>query len=181
MDSGEGAGQAPERHCRPGGRRLRRMMVIAFVAVLGGCAVAVPTGPRVLAVPAAGKSFEQFRQEEANCRAYAQGLSGDGAAAQAVNGRAAGAAAARVGLGAAAGALIGSASANAGAGAAIGAGVGLLAGTARAARVARRGTAELQRRYDAAYAQCMVAQGNGIATPGVAVVAPAAVYYPAGG
>ena len=39
--------------------------------LLAGCAT-VPSEPGVLVLPGAGKTFEQFREEDAVCRNYAQ-------------------------------------------------------------------------------------------------------------
>ena len=78
-------------------------------------------------------------------------------------------------VGAGLGALIGAATGNAGAGAAIGAGAGLLGGTSIGANEGAASGYQLQRRYDIAYQQCMVAKGNQI--PG-AVRRPASAYAP---
>ena len=69
------------------------------------------------------------------------------------------------GLGAAAGALLGSASGHAGPGAAIGAGSGLVAGGLLGGASGRRAAAATQNRYDMAYTQCIVAQGERIVPP----------------
>jgi hypothetical protein len=61
---------------------------------------------------------------------------------------------------AAAGAAIGAAAGNPLVGAAIGAGSGLLVGGAAGIGNAQVSSAELQRRYDIAYQQCMYANGN---------------------
>jgi len=147
---------------------------------LSGCAVPPPSGPRVLALPPEGKSFEQFRDEEAGCRQYAQSMLGGvpAPAGQAVAGAALG-----TGLGAVAGGLIGGAAGNAGTGAAVGAGVGLLTGTAVGAGAARATGADAQRRYDMSYTQCMTARGNPVTPPAAAYpvygVVPAYAYsYP---
>jgi hypothetical protein len=57
-------------------------------------------------------------------------------------------------------AIIGSASGQAGQGAAIGAGTGLLFGAAAGSNAAGASYYQVQRRYDAAYLQCMYANGN---------------------
>jgi drug/metabolite transporter (DMT)-like permease len=57
-------------------------------------------------------------------------------------------------------AIIGSASGQAGSGAAIGAGTGLLFGSVAGADYAGFSSYQLQRQYDASYAQCMYARGN---------------------
>jgi hypothetical protein len=40
--------------------------------VLSGCAAVPPTGPTIVALPPQGKDLAQFRQEDADCRGYAQ-------------------------------------------------------------------------------------------------------------
>ena len=49
-----------------------RRLLIALIplTLLAGC-VTAPTGPSVMALPGAGKSFEQFRVDDAECRQYA--------------------------------------------------------------------------------------------------------------
>ena len=57
---------------------LRSISPIAIAAplVLAACAVAPPQGPSVLALPAQGKSFAQFQQEDATCRYAARSRPG---------------------------------------------------------------------------------------------------------
>lgn len=43
---------------------------LVLLALLAGCATA-PTAPGVLVLPGTGKSFDQFRQDEQECRQYA--------------------------------------------------------------------------------------------------------------
>lgn len=139
------------------------------VALLAGCAT-VPSGPGVLVLPGPQATLPQFQADQAMCQQYAQssvGVSPQDAAAQSA------AASALVGaaIGAAAGAIMGSAYGNAGEAAAWGAGTGLLFGSAAGANAAGFSAQEAQRRYDAAYLQCMYANGHQI--PGrVAMRAP---------
>lgn len=158
---------------------VRTFTTLAGVLVLGACAAAPPSGPRVLVVPGPGKSFEQFQADDAGCRQYASGQTGYGPQQQQASSQAAvGTAVIGTGLGAAAGALIGSAAGHAGTGAAIGAGSGLLLGSAVAGNNAQASSAELQRRYDAAYVQCMVGHGESPAPRPTPVVAyPPPAYY----
>lgn len=44
-------------------------MLVAIVA-LSAC-TSIPTGPEMLTLPGTGKSFDQFRSDEGNCRQYA--------------------------------------------------------------------------------------------------------------
>ncbi len=121
-------------------------------------------GPSVMVLPGEGKPFEEFQSEDDACRQWAEqqiGESPDAAGNKAL----AGGAAIGTAAGAALGALIGSTYGHAGTGAAIGAGTGLIGGAAVASGPAQRNRWELQRRYDIAYQQCMVAKGNQV--PGV--------------
>ena len=140
-------------------RRLLMFSLLVMVLSLAAC-VTIPTGPSVMSLPGTGKSFEEFRIDDAACRQFAYeqvgGLTGQQAAQQA----AVGSAVVGTVLGAAAGAAIGSASGDMGAGAAIGAGSGLIFGSATGTGYASASYYEAQRRYDYAYIQCMYAKGN---------------------
>ena len=127
-----------------------------------------------MVLPGTGKPFEQFQADDAECRQFASqsvgGEPGNRATQSTVSGAAIGTA-----LGAAAGAVLGAAAGSPGTGAAIGAGTGLIGGTAVGASAGYSGAGEAQRRYDAAYQQCMYAKGNQI--PGA--VAPRRARYAA--
>lgn len=143
---------------------------------LGACATVPPSGPTVMALPGQGKTFQQFQQEDYNCRVYAQETTAyvnpQTGTNQAVGGAAIGTL-----LGAGLGAAIGAAAGNPGAGAAIGAGTGLIGGTAVGANNAAATQAGLQQEYNVAYTQCMYSQGNTVQSP----PPPYAGYpYPAG-
>lgn len=137
-------------------------------AIVAGCSlsacVRMPTGPNVMALPGAGKSFDEFKVDDVVCRQWAAqqtGVSPNRAANDAtISGAAVGTA-----LGAATGAAIGAASGDPATGAAVGAGVGLLGGTAVGASNAGPAGYAVQRRYDIAYLQCMYAKGNQIPMP----------------
>ena len=45
-------------------------VILLSLLVLAGC-VSLPTGPSVLVLPGTGKSFDQFRLDDMDCRAYA--------------------------------------------------------------------------------------------------------------
>jgi hypothetical protein len=143
----------------------------AALLVLGGC-VTVPTGPAVMVLPGQYKPFDQFRIDDLDCRNYASAAIGG--PTQAATDSAAATALGAAAIGAAAGALIGSATGQAGQGAAIGAGMGGVFGGTAAAGQGAASSYQLQRRYDAAYMQCMYARGNQI--PGT--VAPSPGYGP---
>jgi hypothetical protein len=141
-------------------RFARWPAALAAAGLVSACAF-VPSGPNVLALPGAGKTFDQFRADDANCRQYAFQQSGGVSAGQASAASALGSAAVGTALGAAAGAAI-----NGGSGAAVGAGAGLLAGSVVGAGAAQGSAYEIQRRYDYAYLQCMYASGNRVPAPG---------------
>src|SRR5260221_12858614 len=107
-------------------RRLELSIALVGPLALGACAVAPPTGPSVMVLPAKGKSFADFQEDDAVCRQYASQQIGYGAPAQAANYSAVSSAVVGTALGAAAGALLGAAAGNAGLGAAARAGGGLL-------------------------------------------------------
>ncbi|HEY3699427.1 MAG TPA: hypothetical protein VGK97_08855 [Spongiibacteraceae bacterium] len=134
--------------------------LIVSITALAGCAVTVPTGPSVAVMPAAGKPFEVFQNDNAVCMQYAREQIGVDPQRAGQSEIAAGAATGAV-LGAAAGAALGDSSRAAGAGA----GAGLLMGTAIGAGNADRSSSALQRRYDIAYQQCMYAKGNQLPQP----------------
>lgn len=128
------------------------------VLALAGC-VTVPTGPSVMVLPGTGKSFDQFRYDEGDCRHYAHAQVGGTTATQAAEHSAVRSAVIGTAVGALAGAAI-----DGGSGAGVGAGVGLLAGSVAGAGAAQGSAYELQRRYDYAYQQCMYAKGHRVPT-----------------
>jgi hypothetical protein len=128
--------------------------------LLTGCA-SVPTGPSVMVLPGAGKSFEHFQTDDLLCRQWAAHQTGI-TPSQASAGSTAGGAAIGTVVGAAAGAAIGAAAGSPATGAAVGAGVGLLGGTASGAGRAEGSRESVQHRYDMTYMQCMYAKGHRI-------------------
>lgn len=156
-------------------------------SALMSCTVPGPAGPTVMALPPKGESFAVFQQHDVTCREYATSQTVGRSPGRAATRASVGGAVAGAGLGAAAGALLGSASGHAGNGAAIGAGTGLLAGTLIGSAHGRQAASSLQERYNISYTQCMVANGEVIASPApprpVAYVAapppPPVVYVPA--
>jgi hypothetical protein len=139
---------------------VRAAGLIGTVAV-AGCAVTPETpAPSVLALPAPNRSLAQFQQQDAGCRNYALQQSGYVSPNKAATQSALGSAAVGTALGAVAGTLIGAAAGVPGVGAAAGAGGGLLLGTAAGANNAQASALSVQQRYDMAYIQCTVADGN---------------------
>src|SRR5579862_6341931 len=146
---------------------MRVVPLALGLAALAGC-VTVPTGPSVMVLPGDGRSFDQFRADDAECRNYAYYQSGGPAAENAQVDSAARSAILGTLIGAAAGAAI-----NGSRGAGVGAGAGLAVGAAAGSGAAAQSGWSSQRRYDYAFEQCMYAKGNKV--PGAAR-APA--YYP---
>src|SRR6185437_10699357 len=116
-------------------------LLAAAILALGGCATALPTGPSpsAAAMPAQGKSFDQFRADDASCRQFASAQIGGGSPSDAASQSFLGSAAR-----AAAGAAIGAATGNPAAGAAIGAASGLGLGSIAGADAADYAGSSLQ-------------------------------------
>ncbi len=146
---------------------VHRAGLVAGALLLAACAV-LPTGPSVLVLPGSGRSMDNFRYDDADCRQWAYGQVGGTTAQQAANEAAVGSAVVGTAIGALAGAAIGGSQ-----GAAVGAGTGLLAGSAIGASNAWGSGYATQRRYDNAYVQCMYAKGH-------QVPVPAGMAYPRG-
>lgn len=142
--------------------RVAPIAALVGALALGACAVAPPTGPSVMVLPAKGKTFAEFQQDDATCRQFATLQSGGGAPAAAANQSFANSVTLGTLLGAAAGAAIGAATGNPAAGAAIGAGSGLFLGGTTGANAAGYSAAALQRQYDIGYLQCMSAKGESV-------------------
>ena len=140
--------------------KIRCGAALLAVFTLGACATPA-TSPSVLALPAPGKPFAQFQQEDMNCRGYAQQMTAG--QAEAANQNAVGAAVLGTALGAAGGALIGAPfRGGAGVGAGIGAGTGLGVGASIGANQSAYANMSIQQRFDNAYTQCMYSNGNSV-------------------
>lgn len=124
------------------------------VALLAGC-VTIPDGPGILALPGTGRTFEQFRADEADCRQYASAQIGGQKPNQAAVDSGVASAAVGTAVGAVAGGALGGSQ-----GAAAGAGVGLAAGALAGTGAGQASGRSLQQRYDFAYQQCMYAKGH---------------------
>jgi len=145
--------------------RTRSAIGVAAVLALSACAVAPPSGPRVMALPGPGKDFGVFQQEDAMCRQFASDRSGGTASAQAATNNAVGTAVVGTAVGAGLGAALGSLGGQVGTGAAIGATAGALVGGSAGASSAQLSASDLQQRYDASYTQCMYAHGDSVQSP----------------
>ena len=156
--------------------RIPGFLLLAVLPLALAACVSLPEGPSVMVLPGTGMNFEQFRQDDMQCRQYAAaqiGQSAEGAATQSTLSSAA------VGtvVGAVAGAAI---SGRCGAG--VGAGTGLIVGGMTGAGTAQVSAHEAQRRYDNAFVQCMYAKGHRVPVSGrystERAPAPAAAPYP---
>jgi len=138
------------------------------LAFLAGCASA-PTAPSLMALPGTGKSFEQFRYDDNDCRNYARqqtaGTSDDAGVRSAVVGTA---------VGAVAGAAIGGHQ-----GAGVGAGTGLIVGSVAGSGASSNANYGSQRHYDNAYVQCMYGKGHKVPVSGNFTQSPASQPAPA--
>jgi hypothetical protein len=138
---------------------VRVLLSLAALPLLAAC-VSMPSGPGVMVLPGTGKSFDQFRADDANCRQYASNQLGGATPDSAAENSAVKSAVIGTALGAAVGALVGGQNP-----VATGAGIGLASGAAMGVGTANQSQYELQRRYDHAYQQCMYSLGHQI--PGV--------------
>ena len=139
--------------------RLSRLSVIPLLVVLGACATYPPTGPSAMVLPGTGKSFDQFRADDMECRQYASLQAGG--QEQAATDSTVKSAALGTAVGAVAGAAMGGRDA-----AGVGAGMGLIAGTLAGTGAGSASAYEMQRRYDIGYQQCMYAKGHRIPVSG---------------
>ena len=94
--------------------KYSRLALLASLASASTCSL-LPTAPSVMALPGSGKTFDQFRADDASCRQFALNQVGGVSANQAATASAVASAAIGTGLGAAAGAAF-----NGGSGAAVG-------------------------------------------------------------
>lgn len=152
---------------------MKNLRVAAALSglLLGACAMA-PTGPGVMALPGTGKTFEQFRFDDMQCRDYAQSQIG-GTAQEAANSVGVRSAAIGTAVGAVAGAAIGGSDA-----AGVGAGTGLLMGSMVGSEAALGSAYGAQQRYDNAYVQCMYAKGDKVPVSGNFTQPPASAPLP---
>jgi Glycine-zipper domain len=140
---------------------LARCVLALVVAAAASACATLPAGPSVMVLPGNAKSFDEFADDDALCRGWAENQVGT-TTKQASTESGVTTAAIATGVGAVAGTAIGAAAGNVGAGAAIGAGSGLLFGSAAGADQAAWASGTVQQRYDGAYMQCMYAKGNKI-------------------
>ena len=151
-----------------------KFLPLLAVLTLGACTTP-PSGPGVMVLPGTGKSFDQFRADDSDCRQFASAQIG-GATTE--NQAAINSGVNSAVIGTAVGALAGAAI-NGSSGAGVGAGVGLLAGTLVGSGAAEGSAYNSQRRYDNGYTQCMYAKGHKIPVSGHFTSAPASPPAPA--
>lgn len=143
-------------------RRAHILLAGAAVALLASACVTVPpSGPSVTVLPGSGKSFDQFRYDDHDCRQYASSQIGGATPEQASVDSGVRSAVIGTAVGTVAGALVGGRD-----GAAVGAGTGLLFGSAVGAGAADASSRTLQQRYDMGYQQCMYAKGHQVPVAG---------------
>ena len=139
---------------------MEKVLYLLPIAFLAGC-VSMPGGPSVMVLPGSGKSFDQFRFDDYECRQYASSQIGGNTPDQAATDSGVKSAVVGAAIGTVAGAALGG-SRGAVAGAGIGTAGGALAGTGAASRSGYT----LQQRYDMGYQQCMYAKGHQIPVAG---------------
>ena len=140
--------------------RYRRTASLTALLLVAACTT-IPTGPSVMSLPGTGRSFDQFRADDGDCRQFAGGQSGGSSANETAVDSGLRSAAVGTAVGAVAGAAIGGQS-----GAAVGAGTGLVVGSVAGTGAAQGSGYALQRRYDNAYVQCMYAKGHRVPVSG---------------
>ncbi len=150
---------------------ISRVALLAPLVLVASCTT-MPTGTSVMALPGTGKSFDQFRADDAECKSYAQYQVGGTTSQQAAVDSGVKSAAIGTAVGALAGAAIGG---HQGAGA--GAAAGLVVGSAAGVGSAETSGYGAQRRYDNAYVQCMYGKGERVPVSGQMVNAPARTRY----
>src|SRR5690349_16603299 len=121
---------------------MRILPAAALVALAAGC-VTVPSGPRVMVLPGEGRSFDQFRYDDQDCRNCASSQIGGTTAEQVATVSAVKSAVIGTAIGALAGAAIGGNSRGAG----VGAATGLVVGSAAGANASNASVYGMQRRY----------------------------------
>lgn len=141
-------------------RTATKVVSLGVLLLLGAC-VSMPSGPGVMVLPGTGKSFDQFRADDMECRQFASNQVGGSTPDNAAENSGLKSAAVGTAVGALAGAIIGGHQ-----GAAAGAGAGLIIGGASGAGAAAGSQRSLQQRYDIGYQQCMYAKGHKVPMAG---------------
>ena len=142
-------------------RSPARISALVLPLLLAACTT-MPSGPNVLVLPGTGKSFDQFRVDERECKSYALESIGGKTPGEVASDSGVKSAVVGTLVGAAAGAAIGGGHQGAG----VGAGTGLLIGSLAGSEAADSSGYGLQRRYDVSYIQCMYAKGHQVPVSG---------------
>lgn len=140
--------------------KLLRFSPVVALLMASACTT-LPTGPSVMVMPGTGKSFDQFRADEADCKQFALDQVGGTAPNQTAIDNGVKSAAVGTAIGALAGAAMGGHE-----GAGVGAGMGLLVGSLAGAGAGETSAYVTQSRYDNAYIQCMYARGDRVPASG---------------
>ena len=146
---------------KTGMKKSFQTAAILVLLTLGGCVTLPPSGPSMMVLPGSGKSFDQFRVSDSECRGYASSQAGGATPAQAAEDSAFRSAVLGTAIGAVAGAAIGG-----GQGAAVGAGTGLIVGGVAGSHSGAQSARGSQQRYDSGYVQCMYAKGHKVPVSG---------------
>ena len=136
------------------------LALLSSLLLLTACATA-PTGPSMMVLPGTGKSFDQFRGDDVECRQFAQFQVNGQNPNQTTIDPGVRNAAIGTAVGALAGAAIGGHQ-----GAGVGAGAGLLVGSLSGSDAATKSNYGTQRNYDNAYIQCMYSKGHQVPVSG---------------
>lgn len=136
-------------------------ILICLALLTSACTTPTPNAPSVMVLPGSGKNFDQFRADNELCRQFASEQLNNSGGQNAISASGIGSTALGTALGAAAGAAI-----SGGRGAAAGAGGGFALGGLSGVNAAETTAAQLQRRYDIGYQQCMYANGHRIPPAG---------------
>jgi hypothetical protein len=154
-------------------RSPSKPITLSGLMLLCACTT-MPNGPSIMAMPGSGKTFDQFRLDDIDCRQYASYQIGGSDANQAATEAGVRSAAVGAAVGALAGAAMGGHE-----GAGSGAGAGLIVGSVAGAGAGQQSAYGTQARYDNAYAQCMYAKGQQVPVSGSLVSRPAPAAAPA--
>ena len=134
--------------------------LLMSVLLLNACA-SIPNGPSRMALPGAGKSFDEFQVDDRSCMQFAQDHIGGSTANQVSNDTFAKNAVVGTAVGTALGAVLGGRHS-----AGFGAATGLLFGSSVGANEANASAHSTQNNYDNAYTQCMYAKGHQVPVSG---------------
>jgi Glycine-zipper domain len=139
---------------------LKIASVLISVLLLNACA-SMPNGPSRMALPGAGKNFDEFQADDKSCMQFAQDHIGGTTANQVSNDTFTKNAVVGTAVGTALGAVLGGRH-----GAGFGAVTGLLFGSSVGANEANASAHSTQNNYDNTYTQCMYAKGHQVPVSG---------------